>query len=75
MSAKPSIPEQIAVLNAASEMIAANGASIRINGWRQDEIDKVHIGLGRVRSTLEWIARNEPKIRAALAASVSEECA
>jgi hypothetical protein len=73
LSAKPTIPEQVAVLNAASEMIAGNTASILINRWRQDEIDAVQIGLGRVRATLEWIARNEPKIRAALAPSVSEE--
>jgi hypothetical protein len=63
----PTLPAQIAAINSASEIIAANGASIKLHGWTEAEIDAAQIGLGRVRSTLEWLIRNEPAIRAALA--------
>jgi hypothetical protein len=63
----PTLPAQIAAINSASEIISANGASIKLHGWTEDEIDAAQIGLGRVRSTLEWLIRNEPAIRAALA--------
>jgi hypothetical protein len=67
------LPDQIAAINSASEIIAANGASIRVHGWKDDEVDATQIGLGRVRATLEWLMRNEPAIRAALAKPVSED--
>jgi hypothetical protein len=70
---RPTIPDQIAVLNTASEMIAGNTASIRVHGWRADEIDAVQIGLGRVRATLEWLERNAAPIRAALAKPINED--
>jgi hypothetical protein len=63
----PTLPAQIAALNAASVMISANGASINAHGWSEQEIDAAQIGLGRVRSTLEWLMRHEDAIRAALA--------
>jgi hypothetical protein len=62
----PTLPAQIAAINSASVMIAANGASINAHGWSEQEIDAAQIGLGRVRSTLEWLMRNEDVIRAAL---------
>jgi hypothetical protein len=58
----PTLPEQIAAINSASEIIAANGASIRVHGWKDDEVDATQIGLGAARASLEWLGRN-PWIR------------
>ena len=73
MSHPLSLPAQISIINLAVNMISANGAAIVAHGWTDAEIDAAQIGLGRVRSTLEWLQRNEPAIRTALAKPTNEE--
>jgi hypothetical protein len=68
------LPAQIAAINSASEIIAANGASIKVHGWLDDEVDATQIGLGAARASLEWLGRNpwvreEAERRKALAQS------
>ena len=51
MSDRLNLTHQISAINAACEIISANEVSVRIHGWRQDEIDAVYIGLGAARAT------------------------
>jgi hypothetical protein len=71
MTAAPSLPSQIASLNAACDLIAANGKAIEANGWGRD-MDQALIDLARVRQTLEWLSRNQDVIRQALAKPASD---
>ena len=67
MSERLNLTHQISAINAACEIISANEASVRIHGWKSDELDAVYIGLGAARATLEWLKFNEAKVRAACA--------
>jgi hypothetical protein len=66
----PTFPEQIAALNRASELIAANGGAITRNGWG-DALEPAQIALARQRSRLEFYVRcgihDGDQLRAALA--------
>jgi hypothetical protein len=75
MTTAPSLPSQIAELNAASELIAANYGALDLNGWGP-EANAAQIALGRQRALLEYVIRcgieDGEALRKALAQSGNE---
>jgi hypothetical protein len=67
----PTLPEQIAELNAVSHLLAANGGAIIRNGFG-DELDAAQIALGRARAMLEYFTRNGIEDGEALRAAVAK---
>jgi hypothetical protein len=68
----PTLPEQIASLNAVSELIAANYGALDLNGWGPEAV-QAQLDLGRQRALLEWLQIHGEAIRKAVSESRSVE--